>query len=156
MICLREARPEDRELLWNIHQKYLYEMTNYYANEMDEHGNYHYGWFDACFCEAEYRALLIYSDGRLAGFAMTNPHSYLQQTPDHVMAEFCIFPAFRKRRIGTGAAEQIFARFPGRWELKYSEHNAGARAFWSRTTARFKPERHSFSEEETVLSFSTT
>ena len=35
MIELRKVRLEDRELLWNINQKYLYEMTAFYDDEMD-------------------------------------------------------------------------------------------------------------------------
>ena len=30
MIRLQAVRKEDRDLLWNINQKYLYEMTIYY------------------------------------------------------------------------------------------------------------------------------
>ena len=40
------VKPQDRELLWNINQKYLYEMTNYYDDEMDAAGVLHYGYFD--------------------------------------------------------------------------------------------------------------
>jgi len=69
MIKLVRVLPENRELLWNLHQKYLYEMTKYYDNEMDENGNYHYGYFDAYFIQPERKAYFIYSDDRLAGFA---------------------------------------------------------------------------------------
>ena len=41
MINLKPVKPKDKELLWNINQKYLYEMTGYYDDEMDENGNYH-------------------------------------------------------------------------------------------------------------------
>ena len=47
MIELVKAGERDRELLWNVNQKYLYEMTNFYDDEMDEAGNYHYGYFEA-------------------------------------------------------------------------------------------------------------
>ena len=40
MVRLVTAIEKDRDLLWNINQKYLYEMTNYYDDTMDEHGNY--------------------------------------------------------------------------------------------------------------------
>ena len=33
MIRLQNVQPKDRDLLWNINQKYLYEMTNYYDDE---------------------------------------------------------------------------------------------------------------------------
>ena len=35
MIRLVTALEKDRDLLWNINQKYLYEMTNYYVDPMD-------------------------------------------------------------------------------------------------------------------------
>lgn len=70
MIDLRVVKAENRELLWNAHQKYLYEMTNYYDDEMDEDGNYDYGYFDAYFTEPKRKALLIYNDQELVGFAM--------------------------------------------------------------------------------------
>ena len=40
MIELRKVKTEDRDLLWNINQKYLYEMTNFYDDPMDEDGNF--------------------------------------------------------------------------------------------------------------------
>ena len=39
MIELVEVKSEHREISWNMLQKYLYEMTNYYDDEMDEMGN---------------------------------------------------------------------------------------------------------------------
>ena len=41
MICLHSVQPNDRDLLWNINQKYLYEMTMFYPEEMDGAGNLH-------------------------------------------------------------------------------------------------------------------
>ncbi len=43
MLRLQTVQEKDRELLWNINQKYLYEMTGFYDDPMDEKGNYHYG-----------------------------------------------------------------------------------------------------------------
>ena len=153
MISLIEALPKDRELLWNIHQKYLHEMTNYYDNEMDAQGNYHYGYFDAYFSEPERRALLIYSGERLAGFAMVNPYSYIGGKPDYVLAEFTVFPAFRKQGIASEAVRQIFGRFRGSWEIKYNEKNTGAKQLWNKMTAAYSPVRCQYSDVETVLAF---
>lgn len=153
MIELVKVAPEDRELLWNIHQKYLYEMTLYYDDEMDALGNYHYGYFDAYFTEPDRTALFIYSDRRLAGFAMINPHSYIHGHPDRVLAEFTIFPRYRRLHIGRDAAERILTARPGRWEIKYNERNAGAKALWNAVTKPYDPVRHRCSADETVLSF---
>ena len=62
MIRLQEVKAEERKLLWNINQKYLYEMTKYYPDNMDEQGKYPYGYFDAYFTDAERKAFFIYDD----------------------------------------------------------------------------------------------
>ena len=61
MIRLQEVKSEERDALWNINQKYLYEMTKYYPDQMDERGNYHYGYFDAYFTDKERKVFFIYA-----------------------------------------------------------------------------------------------
>lgn len=51
MISLQTVKEKNRDLLWNINQKYLYEMTNFYDDSMDENGNYHYGHFEEYFSD---------------------------------------------------------------------------------------------------------
>jgi len=86
---------------------------------------------------------------------MINPYSYLDMAPDYVMAEFTVFPAYRRRHIGCEAATHILEAFRGRWEIKYNEKNTGAKELWNRVTARYHPTSHRFSDTETVLVFST-
>lgn len=153
MIRLQRVTPDQRQLLFNLNQKYLYEMTNYYDDPLDERGNLHYGHFDEYFTDPARTALLIYDGDALAGFAMLNPCSYFGGTVDHVMAEFTIFPMYRRRHLATGAAEAIFERWPGRWEVKFNENNAAARSLWTGVTARYAPTVRRLSDEETVLCF---
>ncbi len=35
MITLKEVTENEKNTLWNINQKYLYEMTQYYPDEME-------------------------------------------------------------------------------------------------------------------------
>lgn len=153
MIELRAVRQCDRELLWNIDQKYLYEMTKYYDDDMDEAGNYSYGYFEGYFCEEERKAFFIYDDDALVGFAMINPYSYFGAKIDHVMAEFTIFPKYRGHHLAFKAAETIFEHFPGKWEVKYNENNEGARALWNKVTEKYRPRKTPLHASETVLSF---
>ena len=53
------------------------------------------------------------------------------------------------------AAELIFERFKGRWEIKYNEKNMAAKALWTKATANYRPEAIRLNETETVLSFCT-
>ena len=154
MIELVDVKSEDRELFWNIHQKYLYEMTNYYDDKMDEAGNYHYGHFDAYFTEPQRKAMFIYFDIRLAGFVMINPYSYIDEKPDYVLAEFTIFPTYRKKHIAMETIEMIFDRYKGSWEVKYNEANVPAMKLWNKVCAKYSPRIIHLNELETVLSFS--
>lgn len=153
MIELATVKPEDKTLLWNVNQKYLYEMTNYYDDEMDADGNYLYGYFDAYFTEPQRKALFILCDNRLAGFAMINPNSYLGETPNYVMAEFTVFPAFRKRHVATAAVKKIFQRYSGAWEVKFNENNVAAKHFWNKICAKYNPRKIKLNKCETVLAF---
>ena len=155
MITLRKATGEDRTLLYNVFQKFLHEMTAYYDNPLDAAGNYDYGWFDSYFEEPDREALLIYRDGRLAGFAMLNRVSYFGCQPDHVMAEFTVFPHFRRQGTGREAVRQLFARYPGSWELKYNRKNTTAVKFWTAVTASYRPRCRAYSPAEDVLVFRT-
>lgn len=154
MIELIDVKPDEKTLFWNIHQKYLYEMTNYYDDEMDEAGNYHYGYFDAYFTEPKRKARFIYFNKHLAGFVMINPYSYLDENPDYVLAEFTIFPVYRKKHIATEAAEMIFEQLKGFWEVKYNENNIAAKKLWNKVCEKYAPRKIHISDAETVLSFS--
>ena len=154
MIRLQAVKAEERQLFWNINQKYLYEMTLYYPDPMDEQGNYHYGHFDAYFTDAERKAYFIFDDETMIGFVMLNPYSYIGHAPDNVIAEFTIFPAYRRKHHALEAAKLILDAHPGRWEIKYNEGNTAAKKLWNAVAAPYKPQVHHLNEQETVLEFS--
>ena len=154
MIRLQPVTDEDRELFWNINQKYLYEMTAYYPDEMDEQGNYHYGHFHAYFVEPERKAIFIFSSEKLIGFAMLNPYSAIGQTPDYTIAEFTIFPSYRRKHCAFDAARLILSSYRGQWEIKYNENNVGAKKLWTAVTASYNPNVYRLNDQETVLEFS--
>ena len=153
MTELRPVSGQDKELLWNINQKYLYEMTNYYDDMMDECGNYHYGHFDEYFTDPLRTAYFIYSDGALVGFVMVNPYSNLDLAPDHTIAEFTIFPAYRRRGLAREAANAVLDMHRGVWEIKYNEKNTGAKMLWNEIAEPYSPKVYRLNENETVLLF---
>ena len=69
------------------------------------------------------------------------------------MAEFTIFPAYRKKHFALDAARKIFAEHPGKWEIKYNEKNTAAKRLWNTVTAPYEPKLHHLNDEETVLVF---
>lgn len=145
----------DKGRFWNIHQKYLYEMTQFYGDEMDGEGNYPYRYFDSYFAgDPDRKALYILDDARIVGFALINRHSFAGAEIDYAIAEFTVFPAYRKRGCGSQAVQRIFAQFPGRWEIKYTLKNHKAAQFWRKAAQRFRPEVIDLEEGEQLLLFS--
>ncbi|MCM1101080.1 MAG: GNAT family N-acetyltransferase [Acetatifactor muris] len=153
MIRLVTVLKKDRELLWNINQKYLYEMTNYYDDPMDEKGNYHYGHFDEYFSDTKRIAYLLYDENTLIGFAMLNPYSCIGRNPDYTMAEFTIFPAYRRKHLAFDVVNALLEKHSGQWEIKYNEKNLAAKHLWSKVAASYSPEVFHLNDEETVLLF---
>ena len=128
-------------------------MTNFYDDPMDQNGNYHYGYFDDYFVNPKRIAYFIYNDDTLVGFAMICPYSYINQNPDYVLAEFTIFPAFRKKGIASKVMDLIFDKHKGNWEIKYHEKNEPAKRLGTLVTEKYNPEKYSLNENETVLAF---
>jgi len=158
MVSLRQARQEDKVLLFNLLQKMLCEMTNYYDNDIDGEGNFEYRYFEDYFSGAEpdRLAFLIEADKNVAGFLMVNSHSYIGQIPDHVLAEFFILPKFRRKHTALNAVGLLFRQFPGSWEIKYHTRNLPAVRLWNHVTRPYSPQLHHFAEYEDVLSFHVT
>ncbi|MBQ6645817.1 MAG: GNAT family N-acetyltransferase [Clostridia bacterium] len=153
-IRLVPVRLRDRTLLWNLFQKFLYEMTNFYDNEFDEEGNLHYGHFDSYFeGKPDRRALFLYENETMVGFAMLNRFSHIGAELDWALAEFTVFPRFRRHHLALQATRKLFKEYPGRWEIKYNEKNQAAKALWNKVTADNNPQTTRLNEFETVLDF---
>lgn len=153
MITLVPVQAEEKERLHNINQKYLYEMTSFYPDEMDENGNLHYGHFDEYFADPNRQAFFIYNDATMVGFVMIHPYSVIGHTPDYTMAEFTIFPSYRRQHYATDAAHRILSTYRGKWEIKYNEKNIAAKQLWTIVAAPYNPTMVHLNENETVLEF---
>lgn len=154
MIHLEQIADKDR--FWNIHQKYLYEMTQFYEDEMDEAGNYPYPYFDRYFeGAADRKALYIMEDDVTVGFVLINRHSFTGVDIDYAIAEFTVFPAYRKRGCGCEAVKCILSQFPGCWQVKYTLKNHKAARFWTKVTQPFHPQVVDLEQGERLLLFST-
>lgn len=155
MISFKIATNEDKELLYNLLQKYLYEMTNFYDDDIDDKGNYSYKYFEEYFIDKTRKAIFIINDENIVGFVLLNKYSYLDGTPDNVISEFLILPKFRKKHLAREAVKLLFEQYSGSWEIKYNNQNIPASQLWIQVTKPYYPHIHSLDEDETVLSFST-
>jgi predicted acetyltransferase len=56
---------------------------------------------------------------------------------DHRLSEFFVLRRFRRLGVGRDAAQLIFNRFAGQWEVTEYLRNAGAVSFWRRVIAAY-------------------
>ena len=73
---------------------------------------------------------LVRADGVVAGFALVHWWSALDKPLDHAVAEFFTLRKYRRAHVGTRAAQFLFDRLPGRWEVPVAAYNQGAILFW--------------------------
>ena len=66
------------------------------------------------------------------------------------MAEFFVVRPLRGRGVGAAAARALFDRFGGRWEVRQTESNAPALAFWRAVIAAYTGGAFSESFQQTA------
>jgi predicted acetyltransferase len=78
---------------------------------------------------------MIRIGGHPAGFALVKQIGEAPATFD--MAEFFIGRQHRRRGFGERAAQHLFDRFAGAWEVREMLTNTPAQAFWRRIIAKY-------------------
>jgi predicted acetyltransferase len=124
-IRIESAGPEQKDAIGRLLEFNMYEFSRFFDDaDVDEHGRFGYRYFEHYWLEADRHPFLIRADGRIAGMVLArtgNPHS---------IAEFLVLPRYRRHGVGLAAARQVFARFPGEWEVHQIPGNAAAVEFW--------------------------
>ena len=153
MITLHPVKPEEKEILWNYLQKYLYELSGIYGLELDDNGNFPYPYFEPYFSEEKRRAFFFKEDGKIIGFTMINTYSVTETPADHSIAEFSVLPSYRKKKVATRMMDLLLEQYPGQWQIKYSANNHPAKKLWTGIGARFGAKPISYGEHEEVIEF---
>jgi predicted acetyltransferase len=124
------ATAADEPVLRNLGELYAYDFSAIVRAELGPEGRYEHDFFSAC--DGERRiAYLLRVDGALAGFAIVARGSRLREDAGvWDMAEFFVVRRWRRQGVGARAAASLFARHPGRWEVRERAGNEAAREFW--------------------------
>jgi predicted acetyltransferase len=140
-IELVEAGPQLRPVIENLMQFYIHDFSDFLVHgnrkTLGEDGRFFDYPLDPYWRDAGRMALLIRSNGLLAGFALVNDQGHTDAATDFNMAEFFITRGHRRGGTGTAAAQAIFARRPGRWEVAVARRNTPALPFWRRAIEGF-------------------
>ncbi len=135
---------------------YLHDLSEFTDSlAVNAEGIFTYDGFDLYFEDSALTPLFIYSDGRLAGFALINRPPYTPPDVDRSIHEFFILRRLRGRGVGRRAAVQLFRTYPGRYIVGQLIKNVPAIGFWHSVYAHLKieyVEREQVSGGESILS----
>jgi len=141
-LALRHVGEAERPVLENLIQLYIHDFSEFFSGtlrcELGSDGRYPLDhpvlpWL----ATPGNVALLLYSDGHLAGFAQIEGTDTADRR--RRVAEFFIVRKHRRTGLGTAAAAAIFELWPGQWLAEVRRRNLGAAGFWQRaiTTHRW-------------------
>ena len=122
-----------RPVLARLFELYVYDFSEYTGADVHASGSYEVAeddyWNDAF--PHRYIAMV---DGKIAGFALVRRGSPLDDDAEaSYVEEFFVLRKYRRRGVGAALARDVFARFPGRWQVAVLRNNLPAQAFWRAT-----------------------
>ena len=136
MVTIKPATPDQKPLIANLIQLYLYDMTETMPFPVGADGRFDYDFLDR-FWRFPY---LVYAGEEIAGFALVIDECPLTgRTPCWFMAEFFILKAYRRHGFGSQAVADIVERHPGTWHIGVPLANLPAQAFWTKALAPRSP-----------------
>lgn len=131
-VTVSKVKLQDKPILANLLEKYLYEFSQYDGCQFDNQGLFQYKYLDNYWTEDKRFPYFIHVDGKLAGFALINSIAECDEKCDWSVAEYFVGYQFRNKGVGTRAILQIFARHKGTWHIKYHCKNIVSVGFWNK------------------------
>jgi len=130
-LSLAPVTTETRPILERLWQLYRHDLSGFRGMLPDEAGMFHarslLPFLDR---DGERGAHLFRTDGPV-GFALVAR----AVSGPRLMSEFFVVRGARRRGLGRAAAAELFALYPGLWEIPFQEENAAAARFWRRVAA---------------------
>lgn len=134
-ICLEMVAFGQRDVLANLVELYLHDLSETFPIKMGPDGRFGYDGLPLYWSEPERRfPFFIKSGAQVVGFVLITIGSPASDDPQVCdVAEFFIVRRNRRSGLGSVAAFQVWDHFPRRWIVRVSLGNKGALRFWAET-----------------------
>ena len=130
-IELVEVKEVEKSVLRQLVELYSYDFSEYDQADVNAHGLYGYTYLDHYWTEESRHPFFIKVDSKLAGFVLVNEYCrILKDGRTSSIAEFFVMRKYRRRGVGKIVACEMFARFPGKWEVIQCGTNIPSIHFW--------------------------
>ncbi|WP_299142929.1 GNAT family N-acetyltransferase [Vibrio astriarenae] len=131
---LLKSEYSTKNVVKDLMQAYLHDMSPYTGERPDEKGLYSLGkYFDLYWTDKDRFAYLCLHEDEPIGLALVR-----EITPNQFsISEFFILSSKRRKGIATHFAQEVFQQHRGRWSVSQLESNKVAQCFWRRTISSY-------------------
>jgi predicted acetyltransferase len=152
-ISIVPVSKDEKEILRNLLEKYLYEFSQYENTDVNNFGLYGYDYLDNYWTEENRFAYLIKADNKCAGFVMFNDYREIKIETNYSLAEFFILYKYRKMGIGTYVIKTIFEKYKGKWQLMYHPKNINSKIFWNKIIKEYTNGKYEIIKDNTEAKY---
>ncbi|MFC7404814.1 GNAT family N-acetyltransferase [Georgenia alba] len=126
-VTLLAARPEDHEALGNLWLLFRHDMSAWTGAVPDPRGRFRDDRLRSALSgDPDWRAYLLWRAEAPVGLALVRG----VRGEVRVLNSYFVVAAARRAGVGLAGVRQLFAQFPGRWEVAFQDVNTRAVAFW--------------------------
>jgi predicted acetyltransferase len=124
---VRIATPEEKEVVQNMDQFYLYEFARFMPNhyKLDDDGLFHDEDYEPYWRDPDKYPYLILHDAEKAGFALVE-----DKGEERVLTQFFVLYKFQGQGVARTAALNVFGLHPGNWAIHSLLDNPKSEKFW--------------------------
>jgi len=132
-ITLEPVKLEEKQILKNLGELYIYELTQYTPTDVDDMGLYDdFDDLDLYWTDENRHPYFIKVDGKLGGFALVFDGRQIQGIDsNYSIDEFFVMNQYKGRGVGKYCAGWIFDKFRGKWQIWFHPRNKAAEKFWT-------------------------
>src|SRR6185436_3549414 len=122
------ALEEQEPILANLLELYAHDFSEFIDLKLGADGRFGYKHLSLYWKEPDRYPFLIIAEGHFAGFVFVRRGSEISNDADvWDMAEFFIVRGFRRLGLGMKVAQEIWKKFPGKWEVRVIDRNQKAK-----------------------------
>jgi predicted acetyltransferase len=138
-ISIELVKIEEKEILENLGELYIYELSQYNSMDVDKFGLYNdLDDLELYWKNENWYPFFIRIDNKLAGFILVYDGRQIKEIDsDYSISDFFIMYKYKRRGIGKYCVKYIFDRFKGKWQIWYHPRNKISEKFWTKTIKEY-------------------
>lgn len=139
MIQLKQVSKDDKEILNNLLQLYLHDISLYFPIDFDSNsGTYIYDDLNKYFALSENYAYLFMDDNNIIGFALVDKDV---DANEMVVQEMFILNNYKNKGYGKEAIFNVFDTYKGNWIIKSLPCSSKSENFWNKAIKEYTNDR---------------